>query len=105
VEEGDWDALGVSAGGSRVVVSGLISYSIDCTDLDRHLGTGTGAYFYIVWGIWLRHCLNYKQDDYELYWPNWYTLPLVVRKQKSGANGYANGHANGHTNGSAKKEL
>lgn len=71
------------------------------TNSDRHLGTGTGAYFYIVWGIWLRHCLNYKQDGYELYWPNWHTLPLVVRKQTSGAKGRANGHANG----SAKKEL
>ncbi|GAM83561.1 hypothetical protein ANO11243_015490 [Dothideomycetidae sp. 11243] len=34
-----------------------------------HLMTGTGAYFYITWGIWLRHCLNGRQDEFELYWP------------------------------------
>lgn len=32
--------------------------------------TGTGAYFYLVWGVWLRHCLNQKQDEYDLYWPS-----------------------------------
>ncbi|KAK8156081.1 alkaline ceramidase [Phyllosticta citrichinensis] len=55
-----------------------------------HLMTGTGAYFYIVWGIWLRHCLNDKQDDYELHWPNFFTMPLVVRReQRSQLNGVA----------------
>ncbi|KAK7535757.1 ceramidase [Phyllosticta citribraziliensis] len=55
-----------------------------------HLMTGTGAYFYIVWGIWLRHCLNDKQDDYELHWPNFFTMPLVVRReQRSQLNGSA----------------
>jgi dihydroceramidase len=39
--------------------------------------TGLGAYFYIVWGIWLRHCLNYRQDEYELQWPNMWTVPEV----------------------------
>lgn len=51
--------------------------------------TGVGAYFYIVWGIWLRHCLNGRQDEYELYWPSVFTsLPAVVktnRAQQSGA--------------------
>jgi dihydroceramidase len=53
-----------------------------------HLMTGTGAYYYIVWGIWLRHQLNYRQDEYELYWPNLWTMPEVVRRG-SGANGYS----------------
>ncbi|XPS75050.1 alkaline ceramidase ydc1 [Ascochyta lentis] len=44
-----------------------------------HLMTGTGAYFYIVWGIWLRHCLNYRHDEYELYWPDWITMPEVIK--------------------------
>lgn len=44
--------------------------------------TGTGAYFYIVWGIWLRHCLNYRHDEYELYWPNWLTMPEVVKARR-----------------------
>jgi len=60
----------------------------------RHLMTGTGAYYYIVWGVWLRHCLNYRQDEYELYWPNFWTMPQVVKRQ-----------AGGHANGSTKKEL
>lgn len=48
--------------------------------------TGTGAYFYIVWGIWLRHCLNGKQDQYELHWPHIWTLPSV-NLAKRAANG------------------
>jgi len=41
--------------------------------------TGLGAYCYIVWGIWLRHCLNGKQDEYELVWPKIYNLPEIAR--------------------------
>lgn len=45
-----------------------------------HLMTGTGAYFYITWGIWLRHCLNGRQDEFELYWPRTFTsLPEIVK--------------------------
>lgn len=51
-----------------------------------HLMTGYGAYFYIVWGIWLRHCLNGRQDDFELVWPSlWTSIPIVVKR--SMANG------------------
>lgn len=53
--------------------------------------TGTGAYYYIVWGIWLRHCLNYRQDEYELIWPNLWTMPSVVKRDAN-------------TNGSAAKK-
>ncbi|KAF2156038.1 alkaline ceramidase [Myriangium duriaei CBS 260.36] len=60
-----------------------------------HLMTGTGAYFYITWGIWLRHCLNGRQDEYELVWPNKLTsLPLIVKSTKPE-----------FQNGSAKKTL
>lgn len=45
-----------------------------------HLMTGAGAYFYIVWGIWLRHNLNGDQDKYTLRWPNlWTSIPDVIR--------------------------
>ncbi|CAF9910003.1 hypothetical protein IMSHALPRED_008527 [Imshaugia aleurites] len=44
-----------------------------------HLMTGTGAYFYITWGIWLRHCLNGRQDEYDLSWPRFWSLPEIVR--------------------------
>jgi dihydroceramidase len=59
--------------------------------------TGTGAYYYIVWGIWLRHYLNYRQDEYELLWPNIWTMPAVVRRQ-----GFLTEE---QTDGSLKKEL
>lgn len=43
--------------------------------------TGVGAYFYIVWCIWLRHCLNGRQDEYELVWPSLFTsVPSCVRR-------------------------
>jgi dihydroceramidase len=59
--------------------------------------TGLGAYCYIVWGIWLRHCLNERQDEYEFVWPRIYRLPEVIRvKPQHNGNGYV-----GH--GSAKK--
>jgi len=48
-----------------------------------HLMTGTGAYFYIQWGIWLRHCLNANQDNYELQWPRIFSIPAVVRLPES----------------------
>lgn len=42
--------------------------------------TGIGAYFYIIWGVWLRHCLNGKQDAYRLHWPRLFTsLPVLLR--------------------------
>ncbi|KAI9790237.1 MAG: hypothetical protein M1816_005262 [Peltula sp. TS41687] len=44
-----------------------------------HLMTGIGAYIYIVWGIWLRHCLNGRQDQYMLKWPSMLSLPEIVR--------------------------
>ena len=45
----------------------------------RHLMTGIGAYFYITWGIWLRHCLNSRQEEYALEWPRLFSLPEIVR--------------------------
>jgi len=57
--------------------------------------TGIGAYFYIIWGIWLRHCLNGKQDQFDLVWPRLVTsIPLVVRRSS---------HENGAANGDPKK--
>lgn len=41
--------------------------------------TGLGAYCYIVWGIWLRHCLNGRQDEYGFVWTRLYRLPEVIR--------------------------
>ncbi|CAO1605122.1 alkaline ceramidase ydc1 [Xanthoria calcicola] len=44
-----------------------------------HLLTGIGAYYYLIWGIWLRHCLNGRQDEYSLVWPSILSLPEIVR--------------------------
>lgn len=53
-----------------------------------HLMTGVGAYFYIVWGIWLRHHLNGTQDQVKLVWPRLITsMPEIVRKDGKSANG------------------
>lgn len=44
--------------------------------------TGIGAYISLVWGIWLRHCLNERQDEYELRWPSVFSsLPEIVRSK------------------------
>lgn len=55
-----------------------------------HLMTGTGAYYYIVWGVWLRHCLNGRQDEFELVWPSILgSLPKVERRREGAV---SNGH-------------
>jgi hypothetical protein len=55
----------------------------------RHLMTGVGAYFYIVWGIWLRYCLSGRQDDVELVWPRFVTSfpQVIVKSPQSSMNG------------------
>ena len=72
-----------------------------------HLMTGTGAYFYIVWGLWLRHCLNGRQDEFMLRWPRWMSLPAIERRKTPAGDGASsvNGHANGRANAWVKKEL
>ncbi|KAJ5779430.1 Ceramidase [Penicillium paradoxum] len=44
-----------------------------------HIMTGIGAYLYIVWGIWLRHCLNNRQEEYHLRWAHFWQIPEVIR--------------------------
>jgi dihydroceramidase len=56
-----------------------------------HIMTGIGAYFYITWGIWLRHCLNKRQDEFHLVWSRFWHFPSIVRtipKNKE-SNGFA----------------
>jgi len=70
-----------------------------------HMMTGTGAYFYLVWGIWLRHCLNERQDEYQLRWPSAiFSLPAIVFRTRSPApnDSYA-AVKNAPVNGLAKK--
>ncbi|CRL23607.1 unnamed protein product [Penicillium camemberti] len=44
-----------------------------------HIMTGIGAYHYITWGIWLRHCLNNRQEEYHLRWAHFWQIPEVIR--------------------------
>lgn len=52
--------------------------------------TGTGAYYYIVWGIWLRRCLSGQDPNFVLDWPSLFTsvpqLKSIVTTQ-SNSNG------------------
>ncbi|KAJ5190781.1 uncharacterized protein N7498_009766 [Penicillium cinerascens] len=54
-----------------------------------HIMTGIGAYLYIVWGIWLRHCLNQRQDEYHLRWAHFWHIPEVIRTTPGSENGVA----------------
>ncbi len=49
--------------------------------------TGIAAYFNLTWSIWLRYCLDGKQDDVKLVWPSIFTsVPVVVRRgEKEGS--------------------
>ena len=61
--------------------------------------TGIGSYFYIVWAIWLRHCLNERQDEYVLNWPSkFFSIPEVVPISVVEKNSYRNS-GNGQANG------
>ncbi|PHH58709.1 hypothetical protein CDD81_4800 [Ophiocordyceps australis] len=51
-----------------------------------HLMTGIGAYYYITWGIWLRHCLDGRHEQFRLRWSRTLlSIPVVesVAKAKS----------------------
>jgi dihydroceramidase len=64
--------------------------------------TGFGSYFYIVWAVWLRHCLNERQDEYALKWPSiFFSIPEVVPLSE-----YPRGDrlSGSFTNGHAKRE-
>ncbi|KAH8775840.1 alkaline ceramidase [Hyaloscypha finlandica] len=69
-----------------------------------HLMTGIGSYFYIVWAIWLRHCLNERQDEYVLKWPSmlWSIPEVVPRLEAEKSNSYRES-LNGYTNGKTDK--
>ena len=94
-----------------MVVSGHVNFRLSVLTGSRHVMTGIGSYFYIIWAIWLRLCLNNKQDEYMLNWPSlWFSLPEVVPissvEKKTGMkvdNGNLNGsNGSNSSNGHAK---
>ncbi|KAH8808410.1 alkaline ceramidase [Xylogone sp. PMI_703] len=52
---------------------------------------GIGSYYYIVWAIWLRHCLNERQGEYSLNWPSIFSLPECIRTSPSQSQAASNG--------------
>jgi len=68
-----------------------------------HLMTGIGAYCYIVWGIWLRHVLNKKQEQYHLVWPRLFSLPEIVRVEDTPASSRPMHNGANGANGAIKK--
>lgn len=61
--------------------------------------TGIGSYYYIVWAVWLRHCLNERQDEYVLNWPSYcFSLPEVVPRYDVGKGSWSRkARLNGHS--------
>ncbi len=70
--------------------------------------TGIGSYYYLVWAVWLRHCLNERQDEYGLDWPSIFSLPEVVPikdVKSSNPRKSANGNVNGHSSRDDRKSV
>ncbi|CAN8099532.1 unnamed protein product [Discula destructiva] len=70
-----------------------------------HVFTGLGAYYWLVWRIWLERCLDGGDSMYMLNWPSAMTsVPRIVPRPvpigKTQTNGYGNGRANGNGYGS-----
>lgn len=68
-------------GGMYFTYADHLHLHLHCADSNiyRHIMTGVGAYLYIIWGIWLRHCLNNRQDEYHLRWARFWHIPEVIR--------------------------
>jgi dihydroceramidase len=58
----------------------FIVYGEGAKSMGRHIFTGFAGYFNLTRLIWLRYCLDGKQDDFQLAWPSVFTsVPVVVR--------------------------
>lgn len=74
-----------------------------------HIFTGIGAYYFIIWRVWLTQCLDGNEDRFMLQWPSALTsFPKVVPRPgyvpKANSNGHANGKARSKSR-STMKEL
>ncbi|KAF8542117.1 ceramidase [Trichophaea hybrida] len=47
-----------------------------------HLLTGVGAYYELMYGIYLRYCLDGRQNEYRLVWKSVFSIPDVRRGVK-----------------------
>lgn len=66
-----------------------------------HIFSGLGAYMYLVWGVWLRHCMNGRQDEFDLVWPSMFSIPELVkttgRRQQSPREKKVGNHEKNHS--------
>ncbi|KUI66239.1 Alkaline ceramidase 3 [Cytospora mali] len=69
-----------------------------------HIFTGIGAYYFIIWRVWLTSCLDGNEREFMLQWPSTLTsVPKVVPRP-----GHSKQNSNGRTKGtkrSSKKKL
>jgi dihydroceramidase len=74
-----------------------------------HIFTGIGAYYFIIWRVWLTQCLDGNEDRFMLQWPSALTsFPKVVPRPGYVPEANSNGHANGKARSksrSTRKEL
>jgi dihydroceramidase len=61
------------------------SATMRSADFVRHVFTGIAAYFNLTWSVWLRYCLNGRQDEVQLVWPSLLSVPVVVGQKVHGA--------------------
>lgn len=74
-----------------------------------HIFTSLGAYYFIIWRVWLEACLEGKEREFMLHWPSPFTsVPRVFPRPGHTAGANTNGHANGNghkASTSSKKTL
>lgn len=87
----DRSTLGLTARGSWLVVSLTVIMSFPILQYHRHVFTGMGLYYHLVFGVYLRHHLKGDQDDIELVWPSIFTsIPAIVRKDRTSSTSNGN---------------
>lgn len=65
-----------------------------------HIFTGLGAYYFIIWRVWLERCLDGGEAEFLLHWPSTLmSVPRVRSRQGYTANGTRNGLAKANGNG------
>ncbi|CCF34984.1 hypothetical protein CH063_06858 [Colletotrichum higginsianum] len=79
--------LPLSANNANIILGGMDYMSLRVRwrgFWHLHCANQTLAYYYITWGIWLRRCLEGRENEYRLVWPrSLSSIPLVVRRGKA----------------------
>lgn len=67
-----------------------------------HVFTGLGAYYWVIWRMWLERCLDGEEGVFMLNWPSMFkSVPRILPRPRQGTrmNGNGNGNGHGHGNG------